>query len=302
MRLGLLALRDALAGNGVRIDADGIRLPMTGGGHPCHWVATTSVTSPPASCSALSIHGRWTLSGTSRDLSGPPRRARAAHRLVPYLMNRWNGQATDSLAGRIIAAVAAEASPSAALPESGPGCATCAVVERRRAPRSSGDSTAAAWAGLGIAAVLAVVVLGVWNVQLQASNQELAALPARRGRGHRRRLSTGRPAGGPRRVLAELACGGHRRRQAGRNGRHCDAQAGADERLPGLRGLARRRERRTRADRRLPGRRERLRNPRRDERDAITRRGRRTDTGARTRRDDPDIAADRQRCRPVRPG
>jgi hypothetical protein len=31
------------------------------------------------------------------------------------------------------------------------------------------------WAGLGIAAVLAVVVLGAWNLQLQASNQELAA-------------------------------------------------------------------------------------------------------------------------------
>jgi len=32
-----------------------------------------------------------------------------------------------------------------------------------------------AWAGLGIAAVLALVVLGTWNLQLQASNQELAA-------------------------------------------------------------------------------------------------------------------------------
>jgi len=32
-----------------------------------------------------------------------------------------------------------------------------------------------AWAALGIAAVLAVVVLGSWNLQLQASNQELAA-------------------------------------------------------------------------------------------------------------------------------
>jgi Anti-sigma-K factor rskA len=32
-----------------------------------------------------------------------------------------------------------------------------------------------AWAGLGIAAVLAVVVLGAWNLQLQSSNQELAA-------------------------------------------------------------------------------------------------------------------------------
>jgi hypothetical protein len=32
-----------------------------------------------------------------------------------------------------------------------------------------------AWAGVGIAAVLAVVVLGAWNLQLQTSNQELAA-------------------------------------------------------------------------------------------------------------------------------
>jgi hypothetical protein len=81
---------------------------------------------------------------------------------------------SEALLGRILDAARADRT-RAATPASAP------ARDIRSAPSlldrlGLGSSRSRpAWAALGIAAVLAVVVLGSWNLQLQASNQELAA-------------------------------------------------------------------------------------------------------------------------------
>ncbi|HEV2005863.1 MAG TPA: anti-sigma factor [Candidatus Limnocylindrales bacterium] len=81
---------------------------------------------------------------------------------------------SEALLGRILDAASADRTRTATP-------ATAPTRDIRSAPSLQdrlglGSSRSRpAWAALGIAAVLAVVVLGTWNVQLQASNQELAA-------------------------------------------------------------------------------------------------------------------------------
>jgi len=91
-----------------------------------------------------------------------------------------------ALRGRILDAARADRAPGAAAATSGVGMATgvpmtAPVRDFRSAPsrldRLGLGSTRSRpiWAGVGIAAVLAVVVLGAWDLQLQSTNQELAA-------------------------------------------------------------------------------------------------------------------------------